>query len=100
MAAASPYGPYLLRTRHGASTRSCAGWMQYYGRILSSAMYQLLSRINAYLVRWIRKKYKRLRAEKCHPPCWRGITATVSSPVCALVGSHGPRLVNRVTRAR
>lgn len=50
------------------------GWMQYYGEFYRSALYQLLSRINAYLVRWIRKKYKRLRAEKKAIECWRGIT--------------------------
>ena len=50
------------------------GWMQYYGAFYRSAMYQLLSRINAYLVRWIRKKYKRLRARKKAMVCWRGIT--------------------------
>jgi group II intron reverse transcriptase/maturase len=50
------------------------GWMQYYGAFYRSAMYPLLSRINAYLVRWIRKKYKRLRAKKKAFRCWRGIT--------------------------
>lgn len=49
------------------------GWMQYYGAFYRSAMYPLLSRINAYLVRWIRKKYKRLRAKKKALRCWRGI---------------------------
>jgi RNA-directed DNA polymerase len=39
-----------------------AGWMQYYGRFRRSALYPLLARINAYLVRWIRKKYRRLQA--------------------------------------
>jgi RNA-directed DNA polymerase len=44
-----------------------AGWMQYYGHFRRSALYPLLARINAYLVRWIRKKYKRLRgAIKAH----------------------------------
>jgi hypothetical protein len=33
-----------------------AGWMQYYGRFYQSALYPLLARINAYLVRWIRHK--------------------------------------------
>lgn len=51
------------------------GWMQYYGAFHRSAMYQVLSRINAYLVRWIRKKYRRLRAEKKAIECWQGITA-------------------------
>jgi RNA-directed DNA polymerase len=50
------------------------GWMQYYGAFYRSALYHLLSRINAYLVRWIRKKYKRLRAEKKAIQCWQGIT--------------------------
>jgi group II intron reverse transcriptase/maturase len=44
-----------------------AGWMQYYGRFYRSALNLLLARINAYLVRWIRKKYKRLQgAKKAH----------------------------------
>ena len=51
------------------------GWMQYYGAFYRSALHQLLSRINAYLVRWIRTKYRRLRAEKKAIECWRGITA-------------------------
>ena len=50
------------------------GWMQYYGAFHRSALYPLLSRINAYLVRWIRNKYKRLRAVKKAIECWRGIT--------------------------
>ena len=40
------------------------GWMQYYGAFYRSALYPLLSRINAYLMRWIRKKYRRLRTDK------------------------------------
>jgi RNA-directed DNA polymerase len=44
-----------------------AGWMQYYGRFRRSAMSALLARINAYLVRWIRKKYRRLQGtHKAH----------------------------------
>jgi RNA-directed DNA polymerase len=49
------------------------GWMEYYGAFYRSAMCPLLSRINAYLVRWIRKKYKRLKAKKKALQCWRGI---------------------------
>jgi RNA-directed DNA polymerase len=49
------------------------GWMEYYGAFYRSAMYPLLQRINAYLVRWIRKKYKRLMATKKAIQCWRGI---------------------------
>jgi RNA-directed DNA polymerase len=49
------------------------GWMQYYGKFYRSEMYPLLARINAYLMRWIRKKYKRLRAKRKAFRCWRGI---------------------------
>ena len=49
------------------------GWMRYYGAFYRSVLYRLLARINAYLVRWIRKKYKRLRAKKKAFRCWRGI---------------------------
>ena len=49
------------------------GWMQYYGAFYRSAIYPLLSRINAYLVRWIRKKYKRFRAKKKAIQCWQRI---------------------------
>ena len=37
-----------------------AGWMQYYGRFYRSNLSPVLARINAYLVRWIRNKYRRL----------------------------------------
>jgi RNA-directed DNA polymerase len=50
------------------------GWMQYYGAYYRSALYPLLRRINAYLVRWLRKKFKRLRTFKKAHACWRRIT--------------------------
>ena len=55
------------------------GWMQYYGAFYRSALYPLLSRINAYLVRWIRKKYKRLKGRKKAMRCWLGITTRYPS---------------------
>jgi RNA-directed DNA polymerase len=51
------------------------GWINYYGVFYRSVMYPLLARINAYLVRWIRKKYKRLRGKKKALECWRRIIA-------------------------
>jgi len=51
-----------------------AGWMQYYGAFYRSALSPLLQRINAYLMRWIRKKYKRMRGKKKARECWQGIT--------------------------
>ena len=50
------------------------GWLQYYGTYYRSALLPLLERINAYLVRWIRKKYKRLRPFRKAKQCWQRIT--------------------------
>lgn len=52
------------------------GWMQYYGAFYRTALYPFLQRINAYLVRWLRKKYKRLRGFKKAKACWQRITAS------------------------
>jgi RNA-directed DNA polymerase len=51
------------------------GWMQYYGAFYRSALQPLLSRINAYLMRWIRNKYKRLRPIKKATASWQRITS-------------------------
>ncbi|MFE3229398.1 group II intron reverse transcriptase/maturase [Nocardia sp. NPDC059228] len=40
------------------------GWMRYYGAFYPSALHPLLTRINSYLVRWIRCKYRRLKPVK------------------------------------
>jgi len=37
------------------------GWMNYYGRFYRSGLHPTLRHINDYLVRWARRKYKRLR---------------------------------------
>ena len=37
------------------------GWVNYYGRFYKSELYPLLRRINDYLVRWAKRKFKRLR---------------------------------------
>jgi RNA-directed DNA polymerase len=73
---------WRLRNRTGLTFKEISrrinpivrGWMQYYGAFYRSALYPLLARINAYLMRWIRKKYKRLRAKKNAFRCWQGIT--------------------------
>ena len=51
------------------------GWLQYYGTFYRSVLFPLLGRINAYLVRWIRKKFKRLRKPTKAHECWRRITS-------------------------
>ncbi|MEV4868639.1 group II intron reverse transcriptase/maturase [Streptomyces syringium] len=63
---------WRLHTRSDLSFRELArrinpvvtGWINYYGRFRPWEMNPFLMRINAYLVRWIRQKYKRLTAER------------------------------------
>ena len=51
------------------------GWMNYYGKFYKTALYPLFRRINGYLVRWLRKKYKRLRAFTKAHAAWQRATA-------------------------
>jgi hypothetical protein len=44
--------------------------MNYYGAFYPSALYPLLARINAYLLRWLRKKHPRLRGRKKAQDAW------------------------------
>lgn len=63
---------WRLHLRNSATLESLAtainavvrGWINYYGRFHRSALYPLFKRINEYLIRWARKKYKRLRTSK------------------------------------
>jgi hypothetical protein len=52
------------------------GWMQYYGAFYRSGLYPLLGRINSYLMRWMRKKYKRLRKRKKAHRAWEQAVAS------------------------
>jgi RNA-directed DNA polymerase len=47
------------------------GWMRYYGAFYPTALSTLLARINSYLLRWIRKKYKRYRGFRTAMQAWR-----------------------------
>jgi RNA-directed DNA polymerase len=46
------------------------GWMQYYGRFYGSMLLPLLRRINGYVVRWARRKYRRLAPFKRVKKWW------------------------------
>ncbi len=69
---------WRLHTRTGLSEADLArrinpvvrGWMNYYGAFYPSALYPLLARINAYLLRWLRKKHKRLRGRRKAQNAW------------------------------
>ena len=51
------------------------GWMQYYGAFYRTVLRPLLQRINAYLMRWLRRKYRRLRPFKKALACWQRMTS-------------------------
>lgn len=51
------------------------GWATYYGRFYRTALNDLLQRINSYLVRWAKWKYKRLGTFKKVRRWWEGLTA-------------------------
>jgi group II intron reverse transcriptase/maturase len=51
------------------------GWMNYYGAFYRSELYSLLARINAYLMRWLRNKHKRLRGRKKARHAWERVVA-------------------------
>jgi group II intron reverse transcriptase/maturase len=50
------------------------GWFNYYGAFYRSALFPLLRRINAYLVCWLQRKYKRLRGAKKARRAFAGAT--------------------------
>jgi group II intron reverse transcriptase/maturase len=49
------------------------GWIQYFGEFYQTELNPLLRRINTYLVRWLRKKYKRLKSLKKAKQAWQRI---------------------------
>jgi group II intron reverse transcriptase/maturase len=51
------------------------GWMQYYGAFYRSALDPLLKRLNSYLVRFLRRKFRRLRPFRKALACWTRITS-------------------------
>jgi RNA-directed DNA polymerase len=52
------------------------GWMQYYGAFYRTELYPLLRRVNYYLMRWVRKKYRKLRTFKKFHKRWKQVTKT------------------------
>ena len=75
------------------------GWVDYYGRYYRTALRPLLRRINAYILRWARKKYKRLRAFKRAMAWWNGVvTRDPTSPQPLAMDDH--RLDDWMRRAR
>lgn len=51
------------------------GWMQYYGAFRRSELYPLLMQLNAMLVKWVRRKYRRFRRWDRLLRRWRQVVA-------------------------
>ena len=49
------------------------GRTNYYGRFNRSRLYRLLQRINTYIVRWARNKYRRLGSFRRRYGWWTGL---------------------------
>lgn len=49
------------------------GWMNFYGKFYRTELDGLLQRINTYLVRWARRKFRRLRSFKKAKRWWHGL---------------------------
>ncbi|KZS64452.1 hypothetical protein A4G26_27935 [Mycobacterium kansasii] len=49
------------------------GWMNYYGYFYRTELFPLLRRINTYLVRWARRRFKRLRSFKRAHRWWKDL---------------------------
>ncbi|MFV2013428.1 MULTISPECIES: group II intron maturase-specific domain-containing protein [unclassified Micromonospora] len=75
------------------------GWMSYYGRFYRSALNPLLARINSYLVRWIRKKYRRLRPRRKARVVWERIIAQHPRYFAHWAWVRNPLMMARVVRA-
>jgi RNA-directed DNA polymerase len=46
------------------------GWISYYGQFYKSALYRTLQRIDAFLIRWVRRKFKRFRQRPMGARTW------------------------------
>ena len=68
------------------------GWINYYGRFYKSGLYPLLRRINEYLVRWAKRKYKRLRGHTRQAKRWLvRVARREPNAVCALAAGRAAR---------
>jgi len=74
--------------------------MSYYGRFYRSALYTLLARINSCLVRWIRRKYQRLRPRRKARVVWERLIAQHPRSFAHWAWARNPLMMARVVRAQ
>ena len=46
------------------------GWVNYYGRFYKSELYSVLKHMNRALVRWVRRKYRKIARHGRCATCW------------------------------
>ena len=73
------------------------GWIRYYGAFYRTALDRLLRRINAYLVRWLRRKYQ--RPGQPRRPWPAGNASSANNRALRPLGNGGRLLVTKTTRA-
>ncbi len=82
------------RTRHDLADLAqwinpiVRGWMNYYGRFFRSKLHPLLKRISGYLVRWARKKYRRLASFKRVKRWWDQLVSRTRSLRALAMDGH------------
>jgi RNA-directed DNA polymerase len=74
------------------------GWMRYYGAFYPTALHTFFERINTYLVRWIRKKYKRYRGLGQAMQAWKRAVARYPGLFAHWAWANHPLLI-KMTRA-
>ena len=64
------------------------GWIGYYGRFCKSELMKVLSQVNMKLLKWARKKYKRLKSSVLKADNWLK-KVYASSPLLFVHWEHG-----------
>lgn len=54
------------------SNASIRGWINYFGKIYKSQLHPVLRHMNDALVKWVRRKYKKLEKHKTRAIHWLG----------------------------
>ena len=74
---------WALQNRTGSSLEDIArevnpvvnGWINYYTRFYKSAVYPVFAHLDRILIRWVRRKYKKLRSHPRRATYWLGRVA-------------------------
>ena len=70
------------------------GWLNYYGRFYRSALHAVFDTLDQYLVRWVRRKYKRLKFKVSRARSWWS-RYDISDRACSRIGLWRRAVGNR-----